>query len=440
MDSLRVCVDAFNIGLKRGSGIATYGRNLLASFAQLGFETQILYGPRSLPVRDKLLQEIALFDAPPRPSLATSWLQAVDWVRPPFSRTALEIERKGTVITRQLAAQAPPSDRVWACQDVFHRANRAYATYRRFTPIRLGASGQRTDVMHWTCPLPLKAIGVANIYTFHDLVPLKLPFTTLDNKANYYSMCRNIIDVADQFLAVSESTKRDLVDIFRVPEERVTTTYQSVQLPEALLARADAEVEAEIGGVFGLGWRGYFIFFGGIEPKKNLPRLIEAYLGSGVDTPLVVVGGKSWLDEDETRLIYPDLVEVSAIRGRTIRRSDRIRLYDYLPMSLLVSLIRGAKATLFPSLYEGFGLPVLESMQLGTPVLTSNTGALPETAGEAAVLIDPYDTQAIGRAIRALDADDDLRHELARRGREQAAKFSPEAHRRRLADVYARLR
>jgi len=188
--------------------------------------------------------------------------------------------------------------------------------------------------------------------------------------------------------------------------------------------------------VFGLDWRGYFLFFGAIEPKKNLARIIEAYLASGVSAPLIIIGGRAWLDEDQVALMYPDIVELSEARDGVIRRADRIRRYEYLPFTLLVSLIRGAKATLLPSLYEGFGLPVLESMLLGTPVITSTEGSLPEIAGDSALLVDPYDTQAIRRAIVALDEDADLRADLARRGVGQAAKFSSAAYRQKLADLY----
>jgi glycosyltransferase involved in cell wall biosynthesis len=104
---------------------------------------------------------------------------------------------------------------------------------------------------------------------------------------------------------------------------------------------------------------------------------------------------------------------------------------------MLISLIRGAKGLLFPSLYEGFGLPVLEAMTLSTAVLSSTAGALPEIAGEAALLVDPYDVQAITRGIRSLDTDASLRSELEVRGRTQAAKFSPEAYRARLTEAYS---
>jgi glycosyltransferase involved in cell wall biosynthesis len=106
---------------------------------------------------------------------------------------------------------------------------------------------------------------------------------------------------------------------------------------------------------------------------------------------------------------------------------------------MLVTLIRGARAVLFPSLYEGFGLPVLEAMQLGTPVVTSRVSSLPEIAGEAALYVDPYDINDIGRAIKTIVSDADLRAELVRRGRIQAELFSLARYRERVSDLYQKL-
>ncbi|MND92055.1 D-inositol-3-phosphate glycosyltransferase [compost metagenome] len=108
-----------------------------------------------------------------------------------------------------------------------------------------------------------------------------------------------------------------------------------------------------------------------------------------------------------------------------------------MPFPLLLSLIRGAKATLFPSLYEGFGLPVLESMALSTATLASNGGSLPEVAGDAALIVDPYDVAAMTQGIRALDHDDAMREDLERRGLNQAANFTPQAYQQRLKELYA---
>jgi glycosyltransferase involved in cell wall biosynthesis len=106
---------------------------------------------------------------------------------------------------------------------------------------------------------------------------------------------------------------------------------------------------------------------------------------------------------------------------------------------MLVTIVRGARALLFPSLYEGFGLPVLEAMLLGTPVITSNESSLPEIAGDAAIIVDPYQISDIAQAIRTIASDHDLRAELSRRGRQQAAKFSVDRYRERVEALYGNL-
>jgi len=191
-----------------------------------------------------------------------------------------------------------------------------------------------------------------------------------------------------------------------------------------------------IANIFGLPHRGYFLHFGAIEPKKNIGRLIEAYLSTGIGAPLVMTGGRGWQAQEELRLLVPE-DEADTLHGR--RMAERIRRLEHLSRPLLRRLIRGARAVLFPSIHEGFGLPVLEAMQLGTPVLTSRGGALAEIAGDAALLVDPYDVAAIAEGIAALDAHQDLRDRLAAAGSVAAARFSPDAYRTRLEQMYAQV-
>jgi glycosyltransferase involved in cell wall biosynthesis len=158
-----------------------------------------------------------------------------------------------------------------------------------------------------------------------------------------------------------------------------------------------------------------------------------------VETPLVIVGAQAWKSEQELRLLYDDHIRSLITDGRETRVKRRVVQLDYAPFPLLVSLIRGAKATMFPSIYEGFGLPVLESMLLGTPVLSSNVSSIPEVAGDAACLVDPYDTRAMAEAIRAIDTDEQLRGALAEKGLRQARLFDERAYQRRLSELYARV-
>jgi glycosyltransferase involved in cell wall biosynthesis len=429
-----VCIDGYNLALAKGSGIATYGRNLLSTLGLLGLRGQVLYGPAAPRSQSNVVNETALID-PDRPGRKLKRLDRfLQTLTSRAGRTAWPITPSGEVIWPSGGGGRPDASAFWAAQNLFHVANRSFDAYRKETPVRFEASGsvRVPDAMHWTATVPLHARGMPNIYTIHDLIPLRLPHTTLDDKAGYMALGQAIARRADHIAVVSETTRQDVIRLLGVPEDRVTNTYQAVHLPAALTSRSQADVTIELEGVFNLGWKDYFLHFGAVEPKKNLGRIVEAYLASGLTTPFVIIGGRAWLDEGETALLN----QVMRDGGPG---AERIRRYEYMPFSLLVSLIRGAKATLFPSLYEGFGLPVLESMALSTAVLTSTGGALPEVAGDAAVSVDPHDVQAMTRGLRALDADEALRDDLVRRGVKQAAQFSVEAYRGRLADLYGRV-
>lgn len=432
-----ICIDGFNLALAKGSGIATYGRNLLINAREIGLGTQALYGPPAPRRASNVVNETALTDAE-RPPERLNRKKKIQRFRDTYmsrhGREAHPILPSGEVIWPRSGGGRPAVDYFWAAQNLFQTANRAFAAYGKETPVRFGASAQAPapDVMHWTATLPLYARNVPNIYTIHDLIPLRLPHTTMDDKAVYMKLCEAVAARADHIAVVSETTRQDVIRLLGVSEDRVTNTYQAVDLPESLTSRSQAEVALELEGVFNLGWKDYFLHFGAIEPKKNLGRIVEAYLASGSKTPLIIIGGRAWLDEGETALLN----QVKRDGGPS---ADRIRQYEYMPFSMLVSLIRGARATLFPSLYEGFGLPVLESMALSTAVLTSTGGSLPEVAGDAAVIVDPYDVQAITRGIQALDADEAMRADLQARGLVQAAKFTPAAYQDRLRDLYAKV-
>jgi glycosyltransferase involved in cell wall biosynthesis len=272
-------------------------------------------------------------------------------------------------------------------------------------------------------------------------VPLRLPYTTLDKKRHYFRLIRRVTKSADHIVTVSEASKKDIMELFGVPEERITNTYQAVDIPAIYRDKAVSDVKIELEGTFGLSYKKYFLFFGAIEPKKNVGRLIEAYLASGVTDPLVIVGKKAWQSEAELQLIASgNHVRYLLTQPNSSERCSCVLHFDYATYPLLISLIRGAKAVLFPSLYEGFGLPALEAMSLGTPVLSSNTASMPEVVGEAALKVDPYDTRALVEGIRALDNDTDLLGRLAEAGPIRAQEFSPERYQARLSKLYSKVK
>lgn len=422
----RACIDGWNLSLAKGSGIATYGRNLAEALAGVGAVVELLHGPSIAPTSNSLLNEIALTDAR-RSSRKAGVPRALSTILSRFGRTARPMPKSGMVIGRD---DALPIRRHWAAHDLFSTANRAHNVYGTFTPLGFQRSEdghEAPDVMHWTTPLPLYARRAANVYTVHDLIPLKLPHTTLDDKKRYHDLMTSVVRRADLLLAVSETTRQDLIAMLGADERKVITTYQAVAPPNGEQKSAD-DLANELATLHGLDFKGYFLFFGAVEPKKNVSRLIQAYLESRVSTPLVVVAGRDWLAQEDLALL-----------SHASESASGVKRVNYLPAALLQNLIRGAKATLFPSLYEGFGLPILESMMAGTAVITANVSATAEVAGEAALTVDPRSIEAIRAAIVALDSDDDKRVALEAAGRQRADAFSLEAYQDRLRLAYKTL-
>ena len=434
----RIVLDGMNLALEHGTGVSTYSRNLSYRLGSLGASVEVLYGRNVLSKWSPLMREVAFFDDQPvgrrGPLKATRSIARM--LLAGLGETPFDIPVSGSVVTDTYAAQLPHFDRLWNVEDLFSRAHNRFKLIKAFVPVRLDP---KPDLMHWTYPLPLHVPGARNIYTLHDLVPLRLPFTTLDQKRRYFRLCRMIASRAEHIVTVSESARSDIINLLGVPPEKVTNTYQSVEMPPRLANKPVEAARDEIRGAFGLEWGGYHLFFGAIEPKKNLARLIEAYLAAEIETPLVIVGKEAWKADQELRLLSADHLTMLMPRKGGLATERKVMRHNYAPIRLLVSLIRGAKSVMFPSLYEGFGLPALEAMSLGTPVLTSNTSSLPEVVGDAALTVDPYDTRALTEGIRALDSDAELRARLSGEGRARAALFSAEAYERRLTDLYARL-
>jgi len=432
----RLLIDGYNLGLEKGTGVATYARNLSYEIGNMGHQLDVLYGNRMNATRDDLLSEIYFFDQgeDDRIRLLEILEQVQQAIHGPLTFKAKQIPLSGRVITRTFQSRLPHFDRLFNSRDLFTRAQSAFTLWRKPSNIRLP---EKPDLAHWTYPIPLWVKGRPNIYTLHDVVPLRLPYTTLDHKRRYLQLLQQIDKKAEHFVTVSESSKHDLVNLVGIAPERITNTYQSVSIPEKFLNKPEDQVAREVEGMTGFDYKGYFLFWGSLEPKKNIGRMIEAYLSAKVDTPLVIVGAQAWKAEQELKL----LGDTTSLHGSMERRRGarkRIVQLPYAPFPLLVSLIRGARGALFPSLYEGFGLPALEAMLLGTPVICSNNSSLPEVAGEAAYQVDPYDTAAITQAIRTMDADADLRAEYSERGKKQAALFNNDIYRERLKAVYDR--
>ena len=434
-----VLYDGHNLTLSRSTGIGTYARTLAATAARIGFKPEILLGGNaSVDRKDPQLSEIVLFDAltalKPSPKLRLERFLAGLWGKPLGVRSA-EFSRVGAVFNGAMSS-LDGFDRMHVAPSLFEVSQSHFNRYGVRAEVKLSKA---PSLFHMTFPTPLKTRGCPNIYTIHDIVPLRLPQTTLDNKKQFLRLVRHLCRKADHIVTVSEFSRQDIIQFVGVPENRITNTYQSVHLPASISEKSDDEVANEVAHAFGLDFRSYYMFYGAIEPKKNVSRMIDAYAASGSTFPLIIVGGLGWQYEDDVEKIEDDRFLYYRREADRIVPSRRVQRIPYLPFSQLMTLVKGARGVLFPSLYEGFGLPVLEAMALGTPVITSNVAALPEVSAGAAVLVDPMDVDSLARAIRAFDHDDGLRQDLALRGRKRAAFFEPQAYQDRLANLYSKL-
>jgi glycosyltransferase involved in cell wall biosynthesis len=434
-----ILYDGHNLLRQNATGIGTYTRALAETARSLGFNTELLIGG-NVPFdrSDPQTSEVLLFDAllathqPPR-IRRERWL--AECFGKPFGIRPTEYKIAGEV---QQTRSNPLAQfhKARVAPNVFDFATFHFRRYRRRAILKLD---EKPALLHMTHPTPLALPGCPNIYTIHDIVPLRLPQATLDDKHHTVRLLRNLCETADHIVTVSEHSRQDIIQFFGVSEDRVTNTYQSVSLPKKLITKTEAQVADEISSAFGVSMREYYVFVGAIEPKKNIARLVDAYAASGSPYPLLIIGDLGWMyDRDVIAIDDERFCSQVQRKGRLVVERS-VRRLPYLPMSQLVSLVRGARGLLFPSLYEGFGLPVLEAMMLGTPVITSNTTSLPEIADDAALLVDPYDVDEIANAIRAFDHDGDLRAELSARGLKRAAFFSPKAYEGRIEALYRRL-
>jgi len=435
MTKLTIGIDGFNLAMPHGTGVATYGLALAQAVDALGHETLGVFGI-DVGRRDKT-RELFFFDrignerAPETRRKRARRLRR-ELVRAITGVHGLDVPMTDAVEKQHFANRLPDFDHVVSTPNLFEIAERRLNLIGSFLTLTVD---NPPDIMHWTYPVPVRMAGTRNVYTLHDLVPLKLPYTTLGGKRFYYRLIEQCIETGDHICTVSESSRNDILRLFpQISPDKVTNTYQTAPVPERLLARDPAADARVIEGMFGLQPQGYFLFFGALDPKKNLARIVEAHLTSQTATPLVIVGARDWGAEEETRIFGGKSI---SLYGKSVTNS-LIRL-DYLPRETLLRLVRGAKAVMFPSLYEGFGLPALEAIRLGTPVISSTTSSLPEVVGDAGLLVDPYDTEAISQAILEIDEKPEISARTRAAAPVQAAKFTDAAYQAKLAEMYSRI-
>ena len=285
----------------------------------------------------------------------------------------------------------------------------------------------RLDLFHAThYVLPPLLRGKA-VVTIHDIIHLLYPQFLPSRAAHIYAraMIRRALRRADRIITVSYNSKRDLVDYFSVPPSRIEVIYNGVS--PRFHPRIEARERERIAEKYSLP-RPYLLFLGGEKPHKNVQGVVRAFAEAIRRTPLshaLALAGP--LPKNSARL--EALIAALDLNERVCRPG--VVEEEDLP-----GMFAGADIFLYPTLYEGFGLPVVEAMACGTPVLTSATSALQEVAGGYAYLVDPMDVDAISRGIVALTTDGQLRSDLVELGKKRALDFSWDKAAERTLEVY----
>jgi glycosyltransferase involved in cell wall biosynthesis len=292
------------------------------------------------------------------------------------------------------------------------------------TILPFDAARYRLDVL--ACPVNVRPFlpTPPAVVTVHDLVFLRYPDRSRRTKRLYLRALTGwSVRRARRVIAVSESTANDIVALLGLPRRRITVVPNGLDNP-ALRPLPPEEVAA-FRRAKGLPDR-VILYVGTLEPRKNLPALIRAYAAvrAATGATLVLAGGKGWFYDAIFRTV------------RDLGLEDAVRFPGYVPDAELPLWYNSAEVFVYPSLYEGFGLPALEALACGVPVIAANTSALPEVVGTAGLLVDPADAAAFATALRAVLRDPALAARLRAAGPPQAARFSWETSARRTLAVY----
>jgi len=255
---------------------------------------------------------------------------------------------------------------------------------------------------------------IPTITFVHDLSHIRFKEYHPKERVEYFErFLPRSIQKSAKIVTISEFTKKELMDLELCEPQKIEVIYNGV---DEKFRPTSKEKFAPTGKKYGVEYRGYFLFVGTLEPRKNLKTLLEAYLRylakTSHPTPLLLAGGGGWRSEQ-----FDDVLQKALGTGY-------VRRLGYVSEEELIALYGGAKAFVFPSIYEGFGLPPLEAMACGTPVLASNASSIPEVVGDAGMLVDPLDSDQIARALTILDEDEALRLTLAKKGLARSRNFS----------------
>jgi glycosyltransferase involved in cell wall biosynthesis len=299
--------------------------------------------------------------------------------------------------------------------------------YRLHLPVRIEAWTGHLDLFHQPdFVLPPVRQGTPTLLTVHDLSFVQEPDSVMPGMTRHlnrwvpWSVAR-----ADHVIAVSEATRQDLIELYGTSPEKISVLYHGVTTDFKPIK--DRNTLTAVRQKYGLSNRPFILSLGTVQPRKNYRRLVQAFAQLDPLYTLVIAGRKGWGVEG----ILADVEKLGL--------AERVHFPDFVADDDLPALYSAASLFAYPSLYEGFGLPVLEAMACGTPVVASKRSSLPEVVGEAGLLVDPLDVTAIADAMAQVLADEDLHQRLSQSGHRQAAKFSWGETAAKLVELYQEL-
>lgn len=285
---------------------------------------------------------------------------------------------------------------------------------------------ERADITHFFNFIIPEKIRSKTVTTVHDMVYMLYPETM--NSVNHSIFRKNLFrscKEADAIVTVSQNSRREIAGLMKVPKEKIFVTYNAVD-KSIYYPRKDNEL---IKRKYGIDTP-YILYLGTLEPRKNIPALIRAFLAVSEKfdgLKLVIAGGRGWKSEIIFNLV------------KELKLEDRVVFTGYVAEEDKPALYSCAEIFVFPSFYEGFGIPPLEAMACGTPVISSNAASLPEVVADAGILVNPCDEEELANEMAGLLYDSGRRGELSIKGIERSLKFTWEDSARKVLDIYRAL-
>jgi len=277
-------------------------------------------------------------------------------------------------------------------------------------------------------PAGIRKAGCRTVVTVHDLIFMRIPelYSYIDARI-YKKKYKRSCQAADLVVAISKSTKNDLLEFFHIPEKKIRVAYQSCD--PIFFSKSGSKALQKTRQKYGLP-REFILYVGSLAPRKNIHNLIHALGSMGKENaPCLVLAGQG----------KKDYIRQAMHIARQNKVEDNIRHLSGIPSSDLPCLYQAAQLFIYPSVYEGFGIPVLEALASGTPVITSDNSCLREAGGPGSQYMDPSSPEDMARSIKKILEDRELSREMVREGEKYARNFTPQKTAEEMMRIYREL-